>query len=199
MRAFIRGRRPQEGKTSAFGIPCLVVVALLLSVVPWQPVGAAADGTQAFEQAVKAFRAGDYPAALQLFLDARKAGLDTRGLHYNLGAAYYRLQRYPESEREFEGLASDPEWAALAHYNLGLIAQRTGRELQAIAYFERAHLTTTDPNLRTLAATASSGSAPRTRAPRLSRRWPRPVIVWRVTPRAGGMPTGAWSCGSTEI
>ncbi len=162
MRAFIRGRRPQEGKTSAFGIPCLVVVALLLSVVAWQPVGAAADGTQAFEQGVKAFRAGDYPAALQLFLDARKAGLDTRGLHYNLGAAYYRLQRYPESEREFQGLASDPEWAALAHYNLGLIAQRTGRELQAIAYFERAHLTTTDPNLRTLAATALErlGAAP---------------------------------------
>jgi tetratricopeptide (TPR) repeat protein len=152
--AFIRRRRTQGKKTSDFRISCFVVVALLLSVVPWQPVGAAADGAQAAEQGVKAFRAGDYPAALQSFLDARQAGLDTQGLHYNLGATYYRLGRYAEAEREFQGLASDPEWAALAHYNVGLIAQRTGREQQAIEYFQRAHRTTTDPNLRILAATA---------------------------------------------
>ncbi len=127
---------------------------MVLSVVPWQPAGAAADGAQAFEQGVEAFRAGDYPAALQSFLDARQAGLDTPGLHYNLGATYYRLQRYSEAEREFRGLASDPEWAALAHYNLGLIAQRTGREQQAIEHFERAHRTATDRNLRALAGTA---------------------------------------------
>ena len=127
---------------------------MLLCVVPWQPVDAAADGAQAVEQGAKAFRAGDYPAALQSFLDARQAGLDTPGVHYNLGAAYYRLRRYPEAEREFQGLGRDPEWAALAHYNLGLIAQRTGREQLAIEYFDRARRTATDRNLRALAGTA---------------------------------------------
>jgi len=153
VRAFTRRRRTQKEKTSGFRLSRFVVV-LLLSIVPWQPVRAAADGAQAAEQGVTAFRAGDYQAALQSFLDALQAGLDTPGLHYNLGATYYRLQRYPEAEREFQALAPDPKWAPLAHYNLGLTAQRAGRPQQAMEYFDQAHRTTTDPNLRALAATA---------------------------------------------
>ena len=154
MRAFIRRRRTQRGKTSAFRLSCFVIVALLLIPVPWQPVRAAADGELAAERGIAAFRAGDYPAALQSFLDALRAGLDTPGLRYDLGATYYRLGRYAEAEREFQALAPDPKWAPLAHYNLGLTAQRAGRRQQAMEYFEQAHRTTTDPNLRTLAATA---------------------------------------------
>ena len=153
MRAFIRGRRTQKEKTSGFRLSRFVVV-LLLSIVPWQPVRAAANGELAAEQGVIAFRAGDYQAALRSFLDALGAGLDTPGLHYNLGATYYRLQRYPEAEREFQALTPDPKWAALARYNLGLTAQRAGRPQQAMEYFEQAHRTTADPNLRALAATA---------------------------------------------
>src|SRR5712691_13328660 len=132
----------------------VVVFSLLGVVVPGQPVGAAAPGEQALDQGIKAFRAENYQAALQSFLDARRAGLDTPGLRYDLGATYYRLGRYAEAEREFQALARDPEWAPLAHYNLGLTAQRMGRERQATEYFEQAHRTTTDPNLRALAATA---------------------------------------------
>jgi tetratricopeptide (TPR) repeat protein len=154
VRAFIRRRRTQRGKTNDFRFSCFVVVVLLLGIVPWQPVRAAADGALAAEQGVTAFRAGDYQAALQSFLDALRAGLDTPGLRYDLGATYYRLGRYAEAELEFQRLAPDPKWAPLAHYNLGLTAQRAGRPQQAMEYFEQAHRTTTDPNLRTLAATA---------------------------------------------
>ena len=154
MRAFIRRRRTQRGKTSAFRLSCFVIVALLLIPVPWQPVRAAADGELAAERGIAAFRAGDYPAALQSFLDALRAGLDTPGLHYDLGATYYRLGRYEEAEREFQALAPDPKWAPLARYNLGLSAQRAGRPQQAMEYFGEAHRTTADPNLRALAATA---------------------------------------------
>ena len=162
MRAVTRGRRTQKEKTSGFRLSRFVVVVLLLSLVLWQPVRAAADGAQAAEQGVAAFRAGDYQAALRSFLDALGAGLDTPGLHYNLGATYYRLQRYPEAEREFQALAPDPKWAPLAHYNLGLTAQRAGRPQQAMEYFGEAHRATTDPNLRALAATALErlGGAP---------------------------------------
>jgi len=154
VRAFIRRRRTQRGRTSDFRLSCFAAIVLLLSIVPWQPAGAAADGAQAAEQGVQAFRAGDYRAALQSFLDALRAGLDTPGLRYDLGATYYRLGRYAEAEREFQALAPDPKWAPLAHYNLGLTAQRAGRPQQAMEYFEQAHRTTTDPNLRALAATA---------------------------------------------
>jgi len=147
-----------------------VAAVLLLGVAPSQPVeGAVPEAAQFFEQGIKAFRGGDYPAALQSFLDASRAGLDTPGLHYDLGATYYRLQRYPDSEREFLGLAKNPEWAALAHYNLGLIAQRTGREQLAIQYFSQAQRAATDGNLRALAETAlarlvSAPPLPRTNA-----------------------------------
>ncbi|TMH20388.1 MAG: tetratricopeptide repeat protein [Betaproteobacteria bacterium] len=154
MRAFIRRRRTQKEKTSGFRLSRFVIVALLLIPVPWQPVRAAADGELAAERGIAAFRAGDYPAALQSFLDALRAGLDTPGLHYDLGATYYRLGRYEEAEREFQALAPDPKWAPLARYNLGLSAQRAGRPQQAMEYFGEAHRTTADPNLRALAATA---------------------------------------------
>lgn len=132
----------------------IIVASLFLGVVPAQPVGAATPGSEAFEQAVKAFRAGDYPEALRSFLEARRVGMDTQGLRYNLGATYYRLQRYPEAESEFQALAGDPEWAPVAYYNLGLTAQRMGLEQQAIKHFERAYGMTNDRNLRALAGTA---------------------------------------------
>jgi len=153
VRAFIRRRRTQRGRTSDFRLSCFAVIVLLLSI-PWQPVRAAADGAQRFEEGIRAFRAGDYQAALQSFLDALRAGLDTPGLRYDLGTTYYRLGRYAEAEREFQVLAPDPKWAPLAHYNLGLTAQRAGRPQQALEYLGQAYRTTTDPNLRTLAATA---------------------------------------------
>jgi tetratricopeptide (TPR) repeat protein len=153
VRAFIRRRRTQKEKTSGFR-PSLYAVVLLLSIVPWQPVRADADGPLAAERGVAAFRAGDYPAALQSFLEALAAGLDTPGLRYDLGATYYRLGRYAEAEREFQALTPDHGWAPLARYNLGLTAQRAGRPQQAMEYFEQAYRTTADPNLRALAATA---------------------------------------------
>lgn len=128
-----------------------VVFALLVCLVP-APAGA--QGGQAFDEAVKAFRAGDYDAALQRFLQARKSGLDTPGLRYNIGVTYYRLQRYAEAESAFQALARDPQWRALAHYNLGLAAQRMGDSRLARAHFDLAHRATTDPNLRTLAGVA---------------------------------------------
>jgi tetratricopeptide (TPR) repeat protein len=132
----------------------VVVVLLFLGVIPARPVVAAMHGAQAFEQGFKAFRAGNYAAALQSFLDARRAGLDTPDLRYNLGATYYRLQSYAEAEGEFQALARDPEWGAVAHYNLGLTAQRMGRGQQAMEHFERAHGITDDRTLRALAGTA---------------------------------------------
>lgn len=132
----------------------VAAIALFFCVALGQPVGAAAQGAQAFDRGIAAFQAGDHGAALRWFLEAQGAGLDTPGLHYNLGATYYRLQRYPEAEREFQALARDPAWRALATYNLGLIAQRAGRRELAKEHFELALRTATDQKLRVLAAMA---------------------------------------------
>ena len=144
-------------------ISCPVAAAvLLLCLASGLFRHAAAQGADPFDRGTGAFRAGDYAGALGAFLEARRAGLDTPSLHYNLGVTFYRLGRYEEAEREFEALVPDPQWAPLAFYNLGLAAQRAGRRQQAIERFERALRITTDPNLRTLATVALErlGSAP---------------------------------------
>lgn len=128
-------------------------VALLLCLAP-APADAAFPGEQDFNRALASFNAGDFAAALQGFQAARRAGLDTPGLRFNLGATYYRLRRYAEAQGEFEALARDPRWAALAHYNLGLTAMRLGDTEAASAHFDQAHRTTADPNLRALAGVA---------------------------------------------
>jgi tetratricopeptide (TPR) repeat protein len=129
------------------------VVLLFLHVVPGQ-LHAAAPEAQPFDQGTQAFRTGDYEGALRSFLDARAMGLDTGSLRYNVGVTYYRLGRYAEAEQEFQALTRDRQWAPLAHYNLGLTAQRMGRRREAMGHFEQARRATSDPNLRTLAASA---------------------------------------------
>lgn len=139
----------------------LVAFAFMLPLVS-MAAAASVPGQQAFERGIKAFRAGDHAAALEAFLQARRAGLDTPGLRYNLGVTYYRLKRYPEAEREFRELTREAAWAPVAYYNLGLTAQRLGRLEQAVAYFERAYETSEDAGLRVLAgaALARLGRAP---------------------------------------
>jgi len=132
----------------------LGIVAFFLCFAAGQPAGAVEAYAPAFERGVAAFGTGDYEAALRFFAEARRGGLDTPGLHYDLGATYYRLQRYAEAEAEFTSLARDPAWAALAAYNLGLIAQRTGRPAHAREHYGEALRTATDRDLRALAARA---------------------------------------------
>jgi tetratricopeptide (TPR) repeat protein len=133
-------------------IGAALVICLLHLSAP--PAIAAFPGEQDFNRAVASFNAGDFAAALQGFLDARRSGLNTSGLRFNLGATYYRLHRYAEAQGEFEALARDPQWAPLAHYNLGLTAQRRGDTQQAQAHFDQAQRTTADPNMRALAGVA---------------------------------------------
>lgn len=129
-------------------------LSVLLFAFPWHAARAQAPAMQEFEQGFNASRAGNHTAALHAFLEARRAGMDTPALRYNLGVTYYRLGRYAEAEREFQALARDAAWAGLAHYNLALTAQRMGRTSQAVEHFERAYRAADEPKLRTLAATA---------------------------------------------
>jgi tetratricopeptide (TPR) repeat protein len=66
--------------------------------------------------------------------------------------AAYKLQNYERAESAFEEVARTPTMAALAHYNLGLVALRRGEERKAAAWFRRAHLEAADEKLRALAS-----------------------------------------------
>jgi tetratricopeptide (TPR) repeat protein len=135
-------------------IPISRLALALCALVLALSARAASPGEEAFHRGFKAFRAGDYAAALGSFQEARRAGVDSAQLRHNLGVTYYRLGRYAEAEREFRALTQVPSWAAVAYYNLGLTAQRAGRAQEAADYFRLAHRESAEPGLRLLAATA---------------------------------------------
>jgi len=99
----------------------LILLCCASAAVGAQP---AAAGTQAFNRAVTAFQTGNFQEALADFLEARREGIDSSQLTYDLGVTYYRLARYSEARHEFSALVDIPSLAALAHYNLGLVALR---------------------------------------------------------------------------
>lgn len=129
-----------------FSFLLLLVSLLCLST----PAGADPGGDD-FDAGIRAFQRGEYRLAVEHFRRAQAAGLQNPRLDYNLGSAYYRLEDYANSRRHFEKLAAHPHFAALAFYNLGLIANRTGDPAGAIAWFDRCAETTADPELKALA------------------------------------------------
>jgi len=107
---------------------------------------------EVFRQGLEASRDGDHRAALGYFEQARKAGLESGALLYNLGVTYYELERYPEARAAFGELTDHPTLAPLAYFNLGLIASKSGDRERALGAFSEAAQRTDDPKLKALAA-----------------------------------------------
>jgi Flp pilus assembly protein TadD len=68
------------------------------------------DGREAMAEGVRLFRAGEFAEARARLEQARKAGLDSRSLYYNLGVVCYQLRDYPTAERWFLRLADPRSW-----------------------------------------------------------------------------------------
>jgi tetratricopeptide (TPR) repeat protein len=83
-------------------------------------------------------------------------------VHYNIGAAAYRAGDLPRAERAFREVARTPSMAALAHYNLGLVALDRRDPEEARAWFERATQEGPDERLMML-ATRRLDELPRSR------------------------------------
>lgn len=79
-----------------------------------------------FRAGVAAFEAGDYAIAAMHFEAAERAGRDDARLQFNLGSTYFKLGRLEAARARYARLLGDPQWSALAHYNLGLIEERRG-------------------------------------------------------------------------
>lgn len=120
------------------------------------------DSDAFFARGVRAFNEGRYAAAVEHFSQARAAGLDKPALHYNLGAALFKLARYSEAEAAFMACTSDRTWRSLAYYNMGLAAHERGDRALAIQHFNEAARTADSDNVRALATTMLErlGAAP---------------------------------------
>ena len=72
-------------------------------------------------------------------------------VHFNIGVCAYKLGRWSRAEAAFREVARTPEMAALAHYNLGLVALGAGKSDEAARWFAQVERETTDERLKSLA------------------------------------------------
>ena len=139
----------------------VILGILAMSAGVLSPARAATPNAETtMRQGIDEFRTGAFARALEKFLQARAAGLDTPVLRYNLGATYYKLGQDDKAAAQFESLLADPKFSDFARYNLGLIAERAGRKADARRYFTAVEKESRNAQLRSLAQTSLRGTAP---------------------------------------
>ena len=157
------------------------LVWIFLAVLAPAAYGAPED--EAFyDEALEAFRAGEYQRAVDGFLRANAAGRSDATLYYNLGSSYYKLERYTEAGIAFQRAAQDPEMAPLATYNLGLVAYQQGNTAIAANHFRRTLAIATNDKLRQLAEAMLARSEP---APSVAAKAPSRPSPWTGFVEAG--------------
>ena len=124
----------------------IIVSSLLFSYSP----AALASPAEDLASGIEFFTQGDYSKAKKLFIRAEKNGLNSPELIYNLGSVFYKLEQYKISRKYFEKLRLDKNLGYLAHYNLGLIENKLGRDKEALEFFEISALLTDDRGLVSL-------------------------------------------------
>jgi len=130
------------------------LLIFLILFVSGQTRVLADEASDFFQQGVAAARSGDNQGAVRAFENAKRAGLASSELYYNLGVIYYRMKGYAWSEDYFNKLTSDVSYAALAYYNLGLIAATKDQISSAIRHFNASYSLTRDPKLKALSEMA---------------------------------------------
>ncbi len=88
-----------------------------------------------YEQGVASYKAGDHAAAINYFESAKKQGMDSVALQYNLASSYYRAGRHQEAKTYFNKLLETEAMRDIANYHLGLIAVKEKDGSSARRYF----------------------------------------------------------------
>lgn len=109
---------------------CLVITSLVISNFAY------ASANTDFQQGAKYFESGNYAKAVSSFESARRQGMKSTALYYNLGSSYYKLQQYDKAGQYFSILKKDPKMKSLAEYNLGLVSLKLADNEKANDYFK---------------------------------------------------------------
>lgn len=130
----------------------------------------ASDASDYFQQGIAAFKNDNYQQALEAFDRSQQAGLNTTALIYNFGVSYYRLGRYADAEMAFKKLFDRPKMTALAFYNLGLVALKLNKTVEAKDWFGQALAETDDPKLQILSRKALKGLGVQPKSTRMTKK-----------------------------
>lgn len=136
----------------------LIMLTVLLLLVT-SDIYASAESD--YEQGVEAYKAGDNGMAVMYFESARKQGMDSVALQYNLASSYYRVGRYEDAKKVFKLLDQTEEMRDIAQYHLGLIAIKEKDGSQARRYFSTVVNTGKDKKLINLSEKQLDALKPR--------------------------------------
>lgn len=118
-------RRVRREELEAVNPGALGRLAPLILLLLALPVARASE-----RRAFNAYERGDYQAAHDAYQDLLLKHSDNARLHYNAGAAAYRMRRFEEAANEFSAavLSSDPDLLHPAYHNLGNALFRAGEQ-----------------------------------------------------------------------
>ncbi len=124
-----------------------------------------------FQQGTEAFKGMQYQQALEFFLEAEKKGDSSATLIYNIAATYFQLGDYKKASQTFHRLSDNPKWADLAHYHLGLVAEKQHNHSRAIVLYRTVLANAQSNKLQRLAANRLAKLAPSTRREVSAKPW----------------------------
>jgi tetratricopeptide (TPR) repeat protein len=85
-------------------------------------------------QAIDLQTKGDLNSAAAFYEKALRAGMEHAALNYTLAAAYFDLERYTDAVKQFQPATNHLDFAAGAHFGLGLCYGREGEMKNAISH-----------------------------------------------------------------
>jgi hypothetical protein len=112
------------------------MLAVLLLAQP--TISLAATASELFADGNRLFHDNLYWAALLRYNQAAEAGMDTPLLDYNTGVAHYKAKQYGRAREAFLEASRYGPLQAISHYNLGMVAYRSGDMSAAIRWMESA-------------------------------------------------------------
>jgi tetratricopeptide (TPR) repeat protein len=125
----------------------LITGVYLLLTMLHAHADADAQSQQRFDQALNAYKIGDYSQAIEGFNAAIASGMDAPAVYYNLAVCYYRIGDYDQAEQNFLKTARFPAMQAVAYYNLGLVSLKKQNKQSALTWLKKSQLTSTDEKL----------------------------------------------------
>ena len=131
-------------------LPVLVLLALIPGVDAWADAVDTSAGATAIGEGNRAFRSGDYEAAISSYLASRRQGGDSAVVSFNLGVAYYRVGKYAEAQQWLGRAAQDSQYSSRARYNLGLVYWARGDTRSAKSEFKAVEQVASSRELRSL-------------------------------------------------
>jgi len=136
-------------------VPPRLVAGIYLLLITAHAL-AATQAQQYFDQAMNAYRDGDYTHAIDGFNSAIASGMDAPAVYYNLAVCYYRAGAYARAERNFLNTARFPDMAAIAYYNLALVSLKRQDTASAVSWLEKSRQVSKDSKLDYLVASKLS-------------------------------------------